>query len=252
MNEFNGKVALVTGAASGIGRATAKLYATRGAKVVVSDIDSLDGEATVKQIQDAGGQAIFVSADVSNSTQVQALVQAAIDEYGRLDYACNNAGMSGDAAFIADMPEEQFDRAIAVMLKGVFLCMKYQIPHMLKQGKGAIVNTSSGAGLIGFPGQCGYVSAKHAVVGLTKTAALEYIQKGIRINCICPGSTHSKIVSDWLGNEPEKEAEIAALHPIGRLAEPEEIAESVIWLSSDAASYMVGHALAIDGGYVVQ
>jgi NAD(P)-dependent dehydrogenase (short-subunit alcohol dehydrogenase family) len=252
MSEFNGKVAVVTGAASGIGRATAKLYAHKGAKVVVSDIDSIDGEATVQQIKDAGGDAIFVEADVANSEQVQTMVQTAVDNYGRLDFACNNAGISGDAAFVADMPEEQFDRAIAVMLHGVFLCMKYQIPHILERGKGAIVNTSSGAGLIGFPAQCAYASAKHAVVGLTKTAALEYIQQGIRINCICPGSTHSKIVSDWIGDEPGKEADIAAMHPIGRLAEPEEIAESIIWLSSDAASYMVGHALAIDGGYAIQ
>jgi NAD(P)-dependent dehydrogenase (short-subunit alcohol dehydrogenase family) len=204
------------------------------------------------QISEAGGEASFVKTDVSNAAEVKAMVATAIERYGRLDLAHNNAGIVGGGATVVDMPEETWGRAIAVMLTGVFLCLKYEIPVMLDSGGGAIVNTSSGAGLIGFPAMADYVSAKHGVIGLTKTAALEFATSGIRINAICPGTARSKMVNDWIGGNPDQEAEVAGLHPIGRIAEAEEIANGVMWLCSDAASFMIGHALVIDGGYTIQ
>lgn len=252
MTDFSGRVALVTGAGSGIGRAAALLFAQHGARVVVSDIDRDGAEETAQRVVDGGGEAITTVTDVADSEAVQAMVEVGVRAFGRLDFAYNNAGIGGEANFTVDMPEAQFDRAVAVMLRGVYLCMKYEIPHLLKQERSAIVNAASGAGLIGFPGQCGYVAAKHGVLGLTKTAALEYIRQGLRVNAICAGSAKTRIVEDWLQDDPAREAEIAALHPIGRLARAEEIAETVVWLCSDAASYVVGHAMVADGGYVAQ
>lgn len=252
MPDFSGKVALVTGAGSGIGRAAALMFAQFGASVVVSDIDRDGAEATADRIVKDGSRAIVTATDVADSDAVQAMVKAGIDAFGRLDFAYNNAGIGGDANFTAEMSEAQFDRAVAVMLRGVYLCMKYEIPHLLKQERSAIVNAASGAGLIGFPGQGAYVAAKHGVLGLTKTAALEYIKQGLRVNAVCPGSVSTKLLEDILRGDPAKEADIATLHPIGRLARAEEIAETVVWLCSDAASYVVGHALVVDGGYVAQ
>jgi len=252
VSDFEGKVALVTGASSGIGEATAKAFADHGAKVLLADIDVERGQAVAAQISEAGGEASFVKTDVSNAAEVKAMVATAIERYGRLDLAHNNAGIVGGGATVVDMPEETWGRAIAVMLTGVFLCLKYEIPVMLDSGGGAIVNTSSGAGLIGFPAMADYVSAKHGVIGLTKTAALEFATSGIRINAICPGTARSKMVNDWIGGNPDQEAEVAGLHPIGRIAEAEEIANGVMWLCSDAASFMIGHALVIDGGYTIQ
>jgi NAD(P)-dependent dehydrogenase (short-subunit alcohol dehydrogenase family) len=249
---LEGRVALVTGAASGIGRAAAYLFAREGASVVVSDVDVEGGEATAEQVRKAGAQALFARADVAEPRDVAALVGVALERFGRLDCAYNNAGISGAAHDVADMPVEQFDRAIAVMLRGVYLCMKHEIPALLARGGGAIVNCASGAGLIGFPGQCGYVAAKHGVIGLTKTAALEYAARGIRINAVCPGTARTGIVEDWIGGRPELERQVAELHPIGRIAAPEEIAEAVVWLCSDAASFVVGTALSVDGGYVAR
>jgi NAD(P)-dependent dehydrogenase (short-subunit alcohol dehydrogenase family) len=252
MPGFEDKVAIVTGAAHGIGRATAAAFASQGARVLLADIDVEGGEAAAARIVDDGGTASFLRTDVSVSSDVRAMVATAVDRYGRLDYAHNNAGIVGGGATVVDMPEETWDRGIAVMLTGVFLCLKHEIPVMLAQGGGAIVNTSSGAGIIGFPTMANYVAAKHGVIGLTKTAALEYATSGIRINAVCPGTAHSKMVEDWIGGDPAREAEVAALHPIGRIAEAEEIAAAVLWLCSDAASFMIGAALVVDGGYTIQ
>jgi NAD(P)-dependent dehydrogenase (short-subunit alcohol dehydrogenase family) len=252
MSDFEGRVALVTGAANGIGRATATAFAAQGAKVLLADIDVERGEAVAAEIGDLGGSASFVRTDVSDPAQVEAMVDTALERYGRLDLAHNNAGIVGGGASVVDMPAETWGRGIAVMLTGVFLCLKYEIPVMLESGGGAIVNTSSGAGLIGFPGMADYVAAKHGVIGLTKTAALEFATSGVRINAICPGTARSKMVDDWIGGNPDQEAEVAGLHPIGRIAEAEEIANGVLWLCSDAASFMIGHALVVDGGYTIQ
>lgn len=243
---------MVTGAANGIGRATARAFADRGARVVVADIDEANGQATADAITEAGGEAFFVPTDVSDGRQVQNLVATTVERYGRLDYAHNNAGIVGAGATVVDMPEETWARGIAVMLTGVFLCLKHEIPAMVAGGGGAIVNTSSGAGLIGFPAMANYVAAKHGVIGLTRTAALEFVGSGVRINAICPGTARSKMVNEWIGGDPAQEAQVAGLHPIGRIAEAEEIANAVVWLCSDAASFVVGHALVVDGGYTIQ
>ena len=252
MGRLEGRVALITGAASGIGRAAAGLFAGEGARVVLADVDGEGAEAVAGRVRDAGGEALGVAADVSVASDVRAAVGAALDAWGRLDCAYNNAGISGPAHPVAEMPEEQFDRALAVMLKGVFLCMKYELPPMLERRAGAIVNCASGAGLIGFPGQSGYVAAKHGVVGLTKAAALEYAASGVRVNAICPGTARTGIVEDWVGDDPELERQVTALHPVGRIAEPEEIAQAALWLCGDQASFVTGSALSVDGGYVAQ
>ncbi|MBX6387770.1 MAG: SDR family oxidoreductase [Frankia sp.] len=249
--DFEGKVALVTGAAGGIGRATARKLAAAGASVVVADIDLAETEETVRLITEAGGEAAAIRTDVADSASVKEMVDFTVRRYGGLDYAHNNAGIVGAGANIADMPDEVWERGIAVMLSGVFYGMKYEIPAMLARGGGAIVNTSSGAGLIGFPGMANYVAAKHGVIGLTRTAALEYIGQGIRINAICPGTARSRMVEDWMQGSAEAEAQVAALHPIGRIAEADEIAEAVLWLLSGAASFVVGAALPVDGGYTI-
>lgn len=250
--QFEGKVAIVTGAASGIGRASATRFAAEGARVIVADIDRKKGEETASEIRLAGGEAVFQFTDVAESASVREMVATAVDTFGRLDFAHNNAGVMGGSAPIVDLPEEVWARAIGVMLTGVFLCMKYEIPQMLKQGGGAIVNTSSGAGLVGFPGMADYVSSKHGVIGLTRTAALEYVKDGIRVNAICPGTTHSTMVDDWIGGDADTENGIADLHPIGRLAEASEVAAAAIWLCSEDASFMVGHSMPVDGGYSIQ
>jgi NAD(P)-dependent dehydrogenase (short-subunit alcohol dehydrogenase family) len=251
--EFEGRVALVTGAAHGIGRAACAMFAERGARVVAADVDEAAGEETVTRVREAGGEATFVRTDVSQPAEVERMVDVAVRTYGRLDFAHNNAGIVGSGLPIPEYPIADWDRGIGVMLSGVFLGMKYEIPRMLEHGDGgAIVNTASGAGLIGFPGMCAYVAAKHGVIGLTKTAALEYATQGIRVNAVCPGTARTKMVDDWLGGDPANEAQVEALHPIGRIAAPEEIAALVIWLCSDAASFMLGAAVPIDGGYTIQ
>jgi NAD(P)-dependent dehydrogenase (short-subunit alcohol dehydrogenase family) len=247
-----GKVALVTGASSGIGRATALAFAREGAKVVVADVTVEGGEETVAQVKKAGGEAIFVKTDVSKAVEVEALVAKAVATYGRLDCAHNNAGIAGNAKTIVDDTEDNWDRILAINLKGVWLCMKYEIAHMLKQGGGAIVNTASGAGLIGVRRGGAYVASKHGVVGLTKTAALEYAKAGIRVNCVCPGPIDTPMLQGIGGSNQVVIERMVAAQPGGRLGKPAEIAEAAVWLCSDAASFVTGLPMPVDGGYTAQ
>lgn len=246
------KVALVTGGGSGIGRASALTFAREGAKVIVADVVVEGGEETMQMIREAGGEAIFVKADVSKAAEVEALINKAVETYGRLDCALNNAGIEGIKAPTVDCTEENWDRTININLKGVWLCMRCEIHQMLKQGGGAIVNTSSTAGLVGVQGRPAYVASKHGVVGLTKAAALEYAKAGIRINAVCPGSIRTPMMERIIGGDPQEEALQIARQPVGRLGSPEEVAEAVVWLCSDAASFVTGHIMAVDGGWVAQ
>ena len=247
-----GKVALVTGGASGIGRATALTFAREGAKLIVADMNEEGGHQTVHMITEKGGEATFVKTDVSQAVEVQALISKAVETYSRLDCAHNNAGISGGVrALTADYPEDPWHQVIAVNLTGVWLCMKYELAQMLHQGGGAIVNTASIAGLVGGAGNAAYTASKHGVIGLTKTAALEYARQGIRVNGICPGYIHTPMTARGL-SDPERRVQTIARHPLGRVGTPEEIAEAVVWLCSDAASFVTGHAMSVDGGYVAQ
>jgi NAD(P)-dependent dehydrogenase (short-subunit alcohol dehydrogenase family) len=252
--QLSGKVALVTGASSGIGRASALAFAREGAKVVVADVDVNGGEETVHQIQQDGGDAGFVAADVSKTADVQHMIWWTLERYGRLDCAHNNAGiLASEAAStpLHEYPEDVWDRVVRVNLTGVWLCLKYEIAPMLRQGGGAIVNTASVAGLVGFPGGGDYVASKHGVVGLTKTAALDYAKQGIRVNAVCPGPLRSTAMSDRLiAAVPQLDERYEAFAPVGRLGAPEEVAAAVVWLCSDAASFVTGVALPVDGGWV--
>ncbi|HVL75027.1 MAG TPA: SDR family oxidoreductase [Noviherbaspirillum sp.] len=245
---FNGKSVLVTGAASGIGRAAALAFAQQGAQVAVCDIDAAGGEAVAAEIAQEGGTAIFIKADVSRSADVETLMARVVDTYGRLDCAFNNAGIEIEHLPLAEADEATFDRLMSVNVKGVWLCMKHEIRQMLKQGGGAIVNTASVAGLVGAPLQPVYAATKHAVVGLTKTAAAEYGRFGIRVNTVCPGIIRTPMLERALEREPRREKTITKVHPIGRLGEAQEIANAALWLCSDSASFVTGHQLAVDGG----
>ena len=244
-------VALVTGGGSGIGRASAMAFAREGARVVIVDVAVAEGKETVKMIEKAGGEAIFVKADVTSASEVEGSINKTIRTFGRLNCAFNNAGGGGEMATTAECTKENWDYVINVHLTGVWLCMKYEILEMLKRGGGAIVNTASIAGLLGLPNASEYIAAKHGVVGLTKAAAAEYVRKGIRINAICPaGMRGTGMYRRLLATEPEFVAKMAEDIPLGRDAEPEEVAEAVMWLCSDAASYVVGIAMSVDGGFV--
>ncbi len=249
---LEGKVALVTGGSSGIGRAVALAFARQGAKVVVADVDAHGGEQTVQALTKSAGEAIFVKVDVSNAVEVESLISKTIETYGRLDCANNNAGIGGDAGSTANCTEENWDRTININLKGVWLCMKYEILQMMRQGGGTIVNTSSLAGLVGAKDYPAYVASKHAVVGLTKAAALDHADANIRVNAICPGHVMTPLLERIAGSDPQFEAERIARCPLGRMGTPEEIAEAVVWLCSDAASFVTGHAMSVDGGYTAQ
>jgi NAD(P)-dependent dehydrogenase (short-subunit alcohol dehydrogenase family) len=250
--QLDGKVALVTGGSLGIGRATALAFAREGAKVVIADVNVEGGKETVRLVVEAGGEATFVETDVSKAAEVEHMVKRTIETYGRLDCACNNAGIVGGVGTVA-CTEETWDRVIAINLKGVWLCMKYEIPSLLDQGAGSIVNMSSAAGLVSAPGpgNVAYVASKHGVIGLTKAAAMEYAQQGIRVNSVCPGWIDTPLTKVWL-DDPERRVSVIASEPIGRVGTPDEIAEAVVWLCSDAASFVTGHAMAVDGGYVAQ
>jgi NAD(P)-dependent dehydrogenase (short-subunit alcohol dehydrogenase family) len=247
-----GKVALITGGGSGIGRATALRIAREGVKIMIADYNPDGAFKTVAMIKEAGGSADCVAADVTIAGQVEMMVNKTIETYGRLDYAFNNAGIEGTMADTAGYPEDSFDRVIATNLKAVWLCMKYEIPQMLKGGGGVIVNTASVLGLVGIEMAAAYNAAKHGVVGLTKTAALEFAQKNIRVNCVCPGFIRTAMVERVLDRGALGEEMMVALEPMGRIGRPEEIAEGVYWLFSDAASFVTGHSLAIDGGFVAR
>lgn len=246
---FKNKVAIVTGGSSGIGRATAIAFAKKGAKVVVVDV--IESNETTNLIKDLGGEAIFIKCDVSKTTDVKAMVEKTIETFGRLDYAYNNAGIEGLSAPTYECTEENWDKTIAINLKGIWLCMKYEIPEILKQG-GAIVNCASVAGLIGFAGLPAYVASKHGVIGLTKTAALECAKLGIRVNVVCPGVVQTPMIDRLTGKTKEAIEEFTGLEPVGRFGQPEEIANAVVWMCSDEASFVTGHAMAVDGGFVAQ
>lgn len=247
MEDIKNKTALVTGAGSGIGKAVAELYAKLGAKVVVSDVNEAHGQEVVSQIKSAGGEAVFIKADVSDAAACEALIAGTVKQYGSLDIACNNAGIGGEASFIADMSIEGWNKVIAVNLNSVFYCMKYELQQMLKQGKGAIVNMASILGQVGFATASGYVAAKHGVVGLTKNAAIEYAAKGIRTNAVGPAFINTPLLDNM---DAAAKQMLVSLHPIDRLGEANEVAELVAWLSSDKASFVNGSYYPVDGGYL--
>jgi NAD(P)-dependent dehydrogenase (short-subunit alcohol dehydrogenase family) len=250
---LEGKVVLVTGGGSGIGRATSLLLAKQGAKVMIADYAPEGAEKTVAMIKEAGGAASCLTADVSVTKQVEMVVAKTVETYGCINGAFNNAGIEGKMGTdTVTASEENFDRTIAINLKGVWLCMKYEIPQMLKQGGGAIVNTASVAGLIGIEGAAAYNASKHGVIGLTKTAALEYAQKNIRVNCVCPGAIQTPMTARIIDSGQMNEDDVKAFEPVGRWGQPSEIGEGVVWLLSDASSFVTGHSMVIDGGWVAR
>ena len=252
MASFEDTTAVVTGAGSGIGRTTAVQFADRGADVVVADVDVEGGEGTVSRVEDAGGDAVFVETDVTDPNEAEAMVDTAVEEYGRLDYAFNNAGIGGEQAEVAEYPPEQWRAVIDVNLVGVFNCMRAEIRRMTRQDAGgAVVNNASVLGKVGFETSSGYVAAKHGVLGLTKTAALENAEVGVRVNAVCPGFIETPLLeAGGITTDPEIRADIEGRHAMNRLGTPEEVAGAVLWLCSDEASFVTGESLDIEGGYL--
>ena len=252
MNEFQGKVAIVTGGTSGIGRAAALAFAREGAKVVVAGRRAAEGQETVRLVRAAGHEAIFVATDVAQEAQVKNLVGRTLEQFGRLDFAFNNAGIEQVPTPFLEQKVETYNQVMDINVKGVWLSMRHEIPAMLKSGGGAIVNTSSALGVIALPGVEVYIASKHAVIGLTKSAALEFAKQGIRINAVLPAVIETDMYRRFAGEKPETQAAMTALHPIGRIGTPDEIADAVIWLSSNKSSFVTGHSLLVDGGFTAQ
>ena len=252
MSDLTGRVGLVTGGASGLGRATALELARRGVQVVVADRDPIAAATVVGEIEALGGAAIAVETDVTDPDGCERLVARSVEEFGTLDLAVNNAGTTGLPGSIVDYPLDAWRATMAVNLDGVFFSMRAELPVMVAAGRGAIVNVASGAGIVGFAGLPAYVASKHGVVGLTKAAALECAPKGVRVNAVCPGSTRTPMLEGFMGGDAKVERMMTAGVPLGRLASPDEIAAAIVWLCTDDASYMVGHALVVDGGSTVQ
>jgi NAD(P)-dependent dehydrogenase (short-subunit alcohol dehydrogenase family) len=249
---FAGKVAFVTGAANGIGRAAALAFAREGAGVVAADLSEHGNQETARMIEEAGGHALAIKCDVSRDSDVETALEKTVETFGRLDFAFNNAGVEQPITPTAELTEEQWDRIVDINLRSVFLCMKHEIPLLLKQGGGAIVNTSSGAGVKGIAGQAAYCAAKFGIVGLTKAAALDYAKSNIRVNVVCPGIIDTPMMDRFSGGTPEGRERVIGQEPVGRMGKPEEIAAAVVWLCSDAAAFVIGHAMVIDGGQTVQ
>ncbi|MFH1650832.1 MAG: glucose 1-dehydrogenase [Chloroflexota bacterium] len=247
---LKGKTGLVTGGGAGIGRAAAQALAGEGARIIVADIEAEGGEETVKLVRENGGEAEFIRADVTKADEVAALVKETVQRYGSLDCAFNNAGIFGNPAPITETSEEEWYRVIDINLKGVWLCLKYEIEYMLAHGGGSIVNTASTAGLVAYPRNLTYIISKHGVLGLTKGVAMAYAAAGIRINAVCPASTRTPMLNTIAGGNPAAIEGMVARIPMGRLVEPEEVAAAVVWLCSPAASAVTGHALYVDGGYL--
>ncbi|KQO45703.1 oxidoreductase [Methylobacterium sp. Leaf86] len=250
-HDFTGKVAFVTGATSGIGRATALAFAKAGAAVTVADVSEEGNLETARLIEEAGGRVLAVRCDVSKSEDVKAALDRTIQTFGKLDFAFNNAGIEQPAAPVSEIEDEDFDRLVAINLRGMFLCLKNQVPLLLRNGGGAIVNTSSGAGVKGIAGQAAYAATKHAVIGMTKSAALDYAKDGVRINAVCPGIIDTPMMQRFTGGTPEGLARVIAQEPVGRMGKSEEIAAAVLYLCSDMAAFVIGHAMVVDGGQTV-
>lgn len=249
-SNFKNKVVIVTGGSFGIGKATAIAFSKKGARLVIADW--VEDQETLNQIKSSGAEAIFIKCDVSKAEDVNLMVKKTTETFGQLDYAFNNAGIEGIKGSTLDCSEENWDKTLAINLKGVWLCMKYQLPELLKQGKGSIVNCASIAGMIGYPDLPAYVASKHGIIGLTKTAALEFAKSNIRINAVCPGVIKTSMIDRLTDNNKEAEDQFASMEPIGRLGRPEEVANAVLWLCSDEASFITGHAMAVDGGWLAQ
>jgi NAD(P)-dependent dehydrogenase (short-subunit alcohol dehydrogenase family) len=251
--EFEGKVAIVTGGSSGIGRACVRAFAARGARVVIADIQESESAETVRLVEADGGTALFIRCDVSRSDDVAEMVRRTVEAFGRLDYACNNAGIEGVSAPTAEYPEENWERVIGVNLTGAWLCMKHEIPQMLAGGGGAIVNISSILGHVTFAGSAAYTAAKHGLIGLTKAAAVDYATQGIRVNAVSPAFIYTPMLERaGFAEGSEMYTMVANMHPVKRMGTSQEVAEAVVWLCSDAASFVTGHSMLVDGGYVAQ